>query len=225
MTNKIYTTYLKLLIFIFLSVLCSCTSYGKWEECNHRSMPYISANTLAMEKERRIHGWAWSFSTVGYGLEIIWTDDNGKKINCSEISNTLDTYIYDSGLYEKMRDSYNKVFFRGVEVSRKVPSHKFVIVSLRPILVLMIPFEYEYNNVTKGHKLAEEPWGWQFRCNLLEEYTVHTGTKVPYSENIMWFSPEKKSLPQPFLDMKIEMDNIKLSFKKEGNYIFAIRER
>jgi len=200
------------------------TRYGAWEVNSTQTMPYISGNTLAIEKTRKVRTFSNSFSANGFGYESIWTDGKKIKIRSCEASTDVENYIWNTEIYKTMNRSREKFWFKDKLRERVIPNHKIVVVSVNPTVAIMVPIKYEISE-NGHHEWITEGWGSELGCVFLESWTVHKGTRFPYRDDIKWFECSSTNLPKELTGNKIELPNATLRFVKENDYMMVYRDR
>jgi hypothetical protein len=216
---------LAILLLIYLKLVFG-TSYSEWEYAKSEEMPYISAGVIAIEKFRHVHDFSNSLTANGVGTQLIWTDDKDIFINKPylETSGKVESYIMNTGIFKEMRETVEKGYVNSVMVQKRVPNHKFCIVSVLPTIVVMWPFKYKITEFGRMEYDANN-WGSDAGGSFLESDTISKGIRFPYSEDIKWFNCDSTIMPQPLIDMVIDLPKVKLVFKKEGDFINVYREK
>jgi hypothetical protein len=121
-----------------------------------------------------------------------WRSPDGTRINADGVFRSIDQYLQKSGLLEKWPGSGAYSDNR----EHRLAPFTFHLISVNPTIVVLAPHDFgtEKNRSVSG-TVGFAPK--QFQVSDFVTNHFEYGTKVPLHADLLWFSPESKTLPQP----------------------------
>lgn len=176
-----------LLSIVFLAVSAGCSTYSPWGQISVDA-PYDSSGG-------KVETWQRSetpspLMVVGAPVSQITWMINGKRVHQHKVAKAIDAYLEQVGYTRQQQTigSYTD------DLQHRVAKHRFFIVSLDPIVVIMTQHNYGVAENKSTYELAG-----RLNNQVLSSSPFvngyHYGSQVNRSSQYTWFSPDMHSGP------------------------------
>jgi len=162
-----------------------CSSYSSWVQIE-QDAPWGKGHQKATTWKRTET--PSSLMVVGAPLsEESWKTD-GKLLRTCDVSKSITRYLNSIGYIDqqKLTNGYSD------GIQERVAENRFFIVSLKPTVVVMTPYEVNSTKGRSGYELAG-----RLSKQVISSFPLingyHFGGKVIRSPKYKWFSPDLKS--------------------------------
>ena len=161
--------------------VCGCTTRDPWKAV-HEEAPLCGPNTVAIAQSRTCY-------PPPYVPAAKWTEQgwevDGTIIQKYDVAKRIDEYLASIGFFDKQKPI--KSYLN--DAQQRVASNRFFIVSLKPTVVIMTPYDFGITERKSNNDLASV----LNDRHLVSRYLVngyHYGSSVPVEQDYRWFSPE-----------------------------------
>jgi hypothetical protein len=207
---------------ILVLILCGCTARSPWKVLQQES-PLCAPHKAAVAKIRTCK--PPPFVPATQWTEECWEVD-GKTIQKYDVAKRIDKYLESIGFFRKQEAI--EAWSEGVQ--QRVASHRFFIVSLKPTVVLMTPYDFGSTENKSINDLASVLNDRHLISTCLVN-GYHYGRSVPEEQTYRWFSPDLRTEIQPVQktegSFRIAGDSVILTFgsTKTNEYYLIEREK
>lgn len=214
----LYINILIVIIFIII-FLASCSPKDlKWEvhpDNDTRDLPWSGTNSRVILEQRSNP----SINSSGYSIHQRWRTNSNKKRNPNYYGELIDDYLHEKKIiaYWPLSNSFTtNDRLESIQLIRS--PYDIYLISVEPTLVFLIPKSNEKIQ-THGNVLSSK---------YLSDYYTY-GTKFKYAKDILWFSPELKSMPSKLKLSKnstqtLQINKTFFSLKESSGVIYTKRE-
>ena len=200
MRHKLKTA-LALGLFVLLTGCKQLGLVGDWQE--HQQSDQDNPYWMASGEQSQIHilrRWA---GMGGSQVKLTWHGQDGKKIDPEKAAQKAYRYLKRTGAWQTLDMAPRRGFgATGFQYSLRTS----YIVGLEPMVVVIVPQYSTYMNtvftnqtrstfersIDQGQGLELVSMAW---TTLPHSFAY--GTRIPYSADVLWFSPDLRSRPQP----------------------------
>lgn len=207
---------------IFLALICSIFQGCTIDQgvTNYEiDSPWNSPNTKAKTSSHTY----LRYMAAGSSSDLYWTYFSGRKVKVKKFAKKLERYLFKSGHMDSWETTGGSID----DIESKYSPYRIFFVSIDPTIVLMVPWEPEFNLSRRTHGMYSNP-----RQQIGSKYLVFPfefGTEVPdkgegiaidldnlYEQKVK-FSTERKTINIDFKDTSLTLSKNKLGWQVKRN--------
>ena len=214
--------YFLIILSLSFLCLCSCATIARmnadWKEVKIDG-PWMSSTCQAREFTRTYVAGVMHSGSAG---DTKWTSDAGS-VNQFSIRNLIANYMHKTGMVKDWQRASGTS--NGIE--QRLAPYTFHVVSVLPTVVIMVPKDYGDINQKSTSEIIGNRYQNQ-KPYLTSPHVINPieyGTSVPYSDTLVWFSPDLKQTGKTKLNPdggEISQSSFALKFTKDSSYQWKI---